>query len=89
MFHIYGFAFALHCLVIGGTLVTLPRFEPQSFLAAIQRYRVTHLSTGSRRCCHSFALHPLVASYDLSSLVNVGCGAAPLGGEMERKAASA
>ena len=68
MFHIYGFTFSLYGLVIGGTLVTLPRFEPQTFLAAIQRYRVTHLSVGAaggavpRR-------HPLVDSYDLSSLV--------------------
>ena len=85
MFHIYGFAFALYGLVIGGTLVTLPRFEPQPFLAAIQRYRVTHLSVVPP-VLQFLALHPLVDSYDLSSLVNVGCGAAPLGSGMEQKA---
>jgi acyl-CoA synthetase (AMP-forming)/AMP-acid ligase II len=85
MFHIYGFAFALYGLVIGGTLVTLPRFEPQPFLAAIQRCRVTHLSTVPP-VLQFLALHLLVDSYDLSSLVNVGCGAAPLGSEMEQRA---
>jgi acyl-CoA synthetase (AMP-forming)/AMP-acid ligase II len=85
MFHIYGFAFALYGLVIGGTLVTLPRFEPQAFLAAIQRYRVTQLSVVPP-VLQFLALHPLVDSYDLSSLVNVGCGAAPLGSGMEQRA---
>jgi acyl-CoA synthetase (AMP-forming)/AMP-acid ligase II len=85
MFHIYGFAFALYGLVIGGTLVTLPRFEPQPFLAAIQRHRVTHLSVVPP-VLQFLALHPLVDSYDLSSLVNVGCGAAPLGSGMEQRA---
>jgi acyl-CoA synthetase (AMP-forming)/AMP-acid ligase II len=85
MFHIYGFAFALHGLVIGGTLVTLPRFEPQPFLAAIQRYRVTNLSVVPP-VLQFLAMHPLVDSYDMSSLVHVGCGAAPLGSDLERRA---
>jgi 4-coumarate--CoA ligase len=85
LFHVYGFVFALNGLVIGGTLVTLPRFEPQPFLTAIQRYRVTNLSVVPP-VLQFLALHPLVDTYDLSSLVHVGCGAAPLGSDMERRA---
>src|SRR5579859_150569 len=86
MFHIYGFTFSLYTLAIGATLVTLPRFEPQAFLEAIERHRVTHLSTVPP-VLQFLAMHPLVDSYDLSSLKVVGCGAAPLGVATEKRAA--
>lgn len=87
MFHIFGFTVVTLCgLVKGITLVTVPRFEPESFLSAIQNYRVTHLAVVPP-ILHFLALHPLVASFDLSSLEMVGCGAAPLGSDLERKTA--
>jgi acyl-CoA synthetase (AMP-forming)/AMP-acid ligase II len=85
MFHIYGFASSLYGLTVGCTLVTLPRFEPQSFLKAIQDHRVTHLSLVPP-VLQFLAMHPLVDSYDLSSLTYIGCGAAPLGRALEQRA---
>ena len=87
MFHIYGFAvITLGGLVKGATLVTLSRFEPEAFLKALQDYRVTHLGVVPP-ILHFLATHPLVSVYNLSSLQWVGCGAAPLGEDLERKAA--
>lgn len=87
MFHIYGFTVITLCgLARGVRLVTLARFEPQAFLQALQQYRVTHLAVVPPML-HFLALHPLVGSYDLSSLELVGCGAAPLAGALELKAA--
>jgi acyl-CoA synthetase (AMP-forming)/AMP-acid ligase II len=85
LFHIYGFTFSIYGLVFGGTLVTLPRFEPQTFLAAIQRHRVTHLSVVPP-VVQFLAMHPLVDSYDISSLLQIGCGAAPLGSDLAQRA---
>jgi acyl-CoA synthetase (AMP-forming)/AMP-acid ligase II len=85
LFHIYGFTFSIYGLVFGGTLVTLPRFEPQTFLAAIQRHRVTHLSVVPP-VVQFLAMHPLVDSYDISSLLQIGCGAAPLGSDLTQRA---
>jgi acyl-CoA synthetase (AMP-forming)/AMP-acid ligase II len=86
MFHIYGFTVGLLSgLMSGMTLVTVPRFEPEPFLRALQDHRVTHLAVVPP-VLQFLALHPLVNSYDLSSLEVVGCGAAPLGPDLERRA---
>lgn len=87
MFHIYGFTIVTLCsLAIGGKLVTVPRFEPESFLHAISTYRVNRLAVVPP-VVQFLAAHPLVEQYDLSSLESVGCGAAPLGSALEQKAA--
>ena len=86
MFHIYGMTVVLLSgLATGMTLVTIPKFEPEQFLQALQDYRVTHLAVVPP-VLQFLALHPLVNSYDLSSLQVVGCGAAPLGASLEQKA---
>ena len=87
MFHIYGLSvLLLYGLAMGAQLVTLPRFEPAPFLNALQRYRVTHLNVVPP-ILQFLAMHPSVDGVDLSSLQSVVCGAAPLGGAMERRAA--
>jgi len=87
MYHIYGFTvISLGRLAAGGTLVTLSRFEPESFLRAIERYRVTHLSLVPPLLLF-LATHPLVDDFDLSSLTYIGSGAAPLGEQTQRKVA--
>jgi acyl-CoA synthetase (AMP-forming)/AMP-acid ligase II len=87
MFHIYGFTVITLCgLARGAKLVTLSRFEPEAFLQALQRHRVTHLAVVPPTL-HFLALHPLVGSYDLSSLELIGCGAAPLAAALQMKAA--
>ena len=40
MFHIYGLAInTMHALVLGTKVVTLPRFQPASFLACMEEHR--------------------------------------------------
>ena len=86
MFHIFGLTVVLlGGLVTGMTLVTVPRFEPEPFLKALQDYRVTHLAVVPP-VLQFLALHPLIDAYDLSSLQVVGCGAAPLGSALEQRA---
>jgi len=87
MFHIYGFTVVmLYGLVRGARLVTVPRFEPDSFVKALQDHRVTHLYVVPP-IAQFLATHPLVDAHDLTSLVYVGCGAAPLRGTLESRAA--
>jgi 4-coumarate--CoA ligase len=42
MFHIYGFAaIIMRGLRGGNTIVSLPRFEPKTFLGVIEKYKVS------------------------------------------------
>jgi len=76
MFHIYGFTVVTLCaLAAGSKLVTVPRFEPASFLKAIEVYRVSRLGVVPP-VMQFLATHPLVDAHDLSSLERIGCGAA-------------
>jgi acyl-CoA synthetase (AMP-forming)/AMP-acid ligase II len=77
-FHIYGFSVILALgLYRGATLVVFPRFELGSFLAAIQRYRITRLPLVPPLLLR-LARDPLVASYELSTVRTIVSGAAPL-----------
>jgi acyl-CoA synthetase (AMP-forming)/AMP-acid ligase II len=81
-FHIYGMVVTLgYGLWRGATIVTLPRFEPEPFLRALQDYRVTeaHLVPP---IILMLASHPLVGQYNLSALRTITSGAAPLGGAL-------
>jgi acyl-CoA synthetase (AMP-forming)/AMP-acid ligase II len=83
MFHIMGFSVvALGGLAKGATLVTLPGFEPRSFLGALQDQRIKTVFIVPP-IANFLAAHPMVDEYDLSALETIGCGAAPLGAEME------
>jgi acyl-CoA synthetase (AMP-forming)/AMP-acid ligase II len=87
-FHIYGMVVTLgYGLWRGATIVTLPRFEPEPFLRALQDYRVTeaHLVPP---IILMLASHPLVGQYDLSALRTITSGAAPLGGALAEACAN-
>ncbi len=73
-------------LAVGATVVTLPRFEFDAFLAAIQEHRVT-LAIVVPPIIRALAAHPLVDRFDLSSLRNLGVGAAPLDAATEQRCA--
>ncbi|MEQ6248400.1 AMP-binding protein [Sulfitobacter sp. HNIBRBA3233] len=86
-FHIYGMQVLMNVhLGGGGALVTLPRFDLELFLKICQEHK-------SRRMwvvppvALALAKHPLVEEYDLSSVVEIFSGAAPLGGEVADAAA--
>jgi len=79
MFHIMGLVVVLLCgLARGIKLVTVPRFEPEPFLKAIAGHQVTELFVVPP-IVQFLAAHPLVETFDLGSLRQVFCGAAPLG----------
>ena len=77
-FHIYGLVPIMNgALRMGSTLVTLPRFELEGFLATIEKYRVTVLFVAPPIVV-ALAKHPAVERFDLSSVRVVLSGAAPL-----------
>ncbi|MDX3245962.1 4-coumarate--CoA ligase family protein [Streptomyces sp. ME18-1-4] len=81
-FHIYGLTALMNApLRQGATVVVLPRFDLETFLAAIQNHRITALYVAPPIVL-ALAKHPAVAQYDLSSLRYVICSAAPLDAEL-------
>ncbi|MFD3834653.1 4-coumarate--CoA ligase family protein [Streptomyces sp. NPDC058642] len=77
-FHIYGLTALMNGpLRNGATVVVLPRFDLESFLAAIQNHRITGLYVAPPIVL-ALAKHPLVTQYDLSTLRYVISAAAPL-----------
>lgn len=81
-FHIYGMVVIMNMsLSVGATVVTLPRFDPQEFLGAIQKYKVTRTNLVPPILVF-LGKHPIVDQYDLSSLHELSSGAAPLGDDL-------
>lgn len=81
-YHIYGMVCILHgALFHGATLVTLPRFDLEQFLATIQQYRITAMHLVPPIIL-ALAKHALVDQYDLSSVGSIFSGAAPLGEDL-------
>src|SRR5439155_66485 len=67
-FHIYGMQVVMNlALWSGATLVTLPRFELEPFLALLQAHRITRAFLVPPLVL-ALANHPAVDRYDLSSL---------------------
>ncbi|QJT02425.1 4-coumarate--CoA ligase family protein [Streptomyces asoensis] len=81
-FHIYGLTALMNApLRQGATVVVLPRFDLESFLAAIQNHRITGLYVAPPIVL-ALAKHPAVTRYDLSSLRYVVSAAAPLDADL-------
>ncbi|MGB0383985.1 MAG: 4-coumarate--CoA ligase family protein [Ardenticatenaceae bacterium] len=81
-YHIYGMV-VLGCFTLmrGATMVIMPRFDLAQFLSLIERYRVTHVNLVPPLLV-LLAKDPIVDDYDLSSLISLGSGGAPLGEEV-------
>jgi acyl-CoA synthetase (AMP-forming)/AMP-acid ligase II len=78
-FHIYGMVVVqLFVLSQGASLVTLPKFDMEEFLATVQKYKVT-IAPLVPPIVLGLAKHPIVDKYNVSSLRLIFCGAAPLG----------
>ena len=77
-FHIYGLTALMNMpLKRGAAVVVLPRFDLDTFLQAIEKYRITGLFVAPPIVL-ALAKHPAVERYDLSSLEYVLSSAAPL-----------
>lgn len=80
-FHIYGMTVIMNAgLRHGATLVTMPRFELEPCLKAVQEYRVTRFFLVPPIVV-ALAKSPIVENYDLSSIKRAFSGAAPLDAE--------
>ena len=77
-YHIYGMVVVMSmALSTGATIVTMPRFDLEQFLQLLQDYRVTTAFIVPPIIL-ALAKHPIVDNYDLSALIQIGSGAAPL-----------
>ena len=77
-YHIYGMTVIMNlALHAGATVVTMPRFELETFLRVMQDYRVARAFVAPPIVV-ALAKHPLVDQFDLSSVTLVFSGAAPL-----------
>jgi acyl-CoA synthetase (AMP-forming)/AMP-acid ligase II len=87
-FHIMGMTVVMiGGLSRGATLVTMPRFDLEQFLGAIQEHRVT-TTIVPPPITLALAKHPLVDRYDLSSLRLLITGGAPLGADVQQACAT-
>jgi len=82
-FHIYGMQVVMNlALWQGATLVTMPRFELEPFLALLEAHRITRAFVVPPLVL-ALANDPAVDRYDVSSLRGVMSGAAPLDAALE------
>jgi acyl-CoA synthetase (AMP-forming)/AMP-acid ligase II len=85
-FHAMGLIVVLlHALASGATVVTMPRFDPEEMLGAIERHGVSQVLIPPP-VLKLLAHHPVVDRFDLSSLKIVGSGGAPAGADLTRAA---
>ena len=81
-FHVSGMLFNVTCgLHAGTTLVISPKFYPENFLQTISNYKVTYMKLVPPLMLF-LANHPMVDSYDLTSLKHLSYGAAPIGRQL-------
>jgi acyl-CoA synthetase (AMP-forming)/AMP-acid ligase II len=81
-FHIYGMQVLMNMgLRNGCRIVTMPRFDLETFLRLHQEHGLTRAFVAPPMVV-ALAKHPLVDQYDLSSLKMVFSGAAPLSAEL-------
>lgn len=81
-FHIYGMTALMNLyLSTGAHLVTMPRFDLERFLSLVAEHRPGRLFLVPPVAL-ALAKHPMVEEFDTSSVEQLVCGAAPLGGEL-------
>ncbi|XP_076234912.1 luciferin 4-monooxygenase isoform X2 [Calliopsis andreniformis] len=82
-FHSYAFSVLLTRLVFGNKNVILSRFEEKIFLRTIEKYKIQYITVVPPLMIF-LAKHPIVDKYDLSSITDIWCGAAPLSEEIAK-----
>ena len=88
MFHIYGLQVLVNLgLAHGATLVTMPKFELDPYLAALSSHRVTRAYVAPPIVV-ALAKHPHVDDHDLSALKVINSAAAPLDGGIAQQASA-
>lgn len=78
LFHVTGMQNSMNApLFNGATLVLMTRWDRQVAAELIQRHRVTHWRNITTMCI-DFLSDPAIGKYDLSSLIGIGGGGAPM-----------
>lgn len=82
MFHVFGLV-CITCAQLqrGNTIVSMPKFNLEKALWAVEKYKVTDLWVVPPVVL-ALAKQSVVKKYNLSSLKHIGSGAAPLGKEL-------
>lgn len=84
-FHVYGMTVGMNlAMLLGATLIILPRFQVTEVLKTIQKYHPT-LFPGAPAMYVAINNHPDVKKYDLTSIVACISGSAPLPVEVQNK----
>lgn len=84
LFHIYGLTVDMnYAMLTGGTLLLLPRFDPEQVLKVAAKHRPS-LFPGAPVMYETLAHHAHVGRYDLSSIEACISGAAPLPAGVQR-----
>ncbi|GMJ15441.1 hypothetical protein like AT4G05160 [Hibiscus trionum] len=87
MFHVFGLAVIVYGqLQKGNSLVSMSKFDFGMFLRNAEKYRATHLWVVPPIVL-AMAKQPVVNKFDLSSVRQIGSGAAPLGKELMEECA--
>ncbi|XWS74345.1 hypothetical protein CRYUN_Cryun02cG0206900 [Craigia yunnanensis] len=87
MFHVFGLAVIVYGqLQKGNALVSMAKFDFGMFLRNAEKYRATHLWVVPPIVL-ALAKQSVVKKFDLSSLRQIGSGAAPLGKELMEECA--
>ncbi len=68
-------------LMKGGRTVIFPAFDPGNFLRSVPEYNVTHSSLVPTMIGMVLS-HPETGQHDLSTLIGIGCGGAPIPRDM-------
>jgi len=85
LYHVYAMnTTTINLMAAGGTAITLPQFEPKSFLSALERWKPTVLQLPPPLISF-LADHPSVTQKHLESLRYVMVGAAPVGKALEQR----
>ncbi|PIN03554.1 Acyl-CoA synthetase [Handroanthus impetiginosus] len=87
MFHVFGLSVIMYAqLQRGNAIVSMSKFDLEMILKTVEKYRITYLWVVPPIIL-GMAKSSLVKKYNLSSLKQIGSGAAPLGKELMQECA--
>lgn len=87
LYHVYGQMYTiLMASRIQAPVYVMPRFVLEDYLRVIQEHKITYLNLVPPIMV-MLAKRPEVEKYDLSSVVEITCGAAPLSRELQNEVA--
>ncbi|CAD5227104.1 unnamed protein product [Bursaphelenchus xylophilus] len=80
-YHAYGNTLMIDAICTGGTSLVMSTFDPEVFCSTIEKYRIKSVNVVPPIVVF-LAKSPIVDKCDLSSLIYIGSGAAPLGQDL-------